>query len=159
MRIWPDSLLIPTVWVQTEMWALTTKTMPRNKKKLSLEEIDLTMDILMRGHTCMAEIIIPFHGWDIFYFIMKATLEYYICPHSASGSKCAVPLCRPPSCAGTHNGNVTLGMADLTLTSDFLAFSEKKKQPTLLHMTGPSHYKAIVLFHSLSYTARTAQIK
>lgn len=87
---------------------------------------------------------------------MKATLEYYICPHSALGSKCAGLLCRPLSCAGAHNANVTLRMADLTLTSDFLAFRGKKN---LLHMTGPSHYKAIVLFHSLSYTARTAQIK
>lgn len=119
------------------MWALTTKTMPGDKEKFSLEEIDLTMDILMRGHTFVAEIIIPFHGWDIFYFIMKATLEYYICPHSALGSKCA-------SCAGAHNANVTLGMAGLTLTSDFLAFRGKKK--ILLHMSGPSHYKAIVLF-------------
>lgn len=44
------------------MWALTTKTMPQNRKKLSLEEMDLTMDILMRGHASIQEIIIPFHG-------------------------------------------------------------------------------------------------
>ena len=31
--------------IQTEMWALTTKTILQNKKKLSLEEMDLTMDI------------------------------------------------------------------------------------------------------------------
>lgn len=114
--------------IQTKMWALTTKTILQNKKKLLLEEMDLTMDILMRGHASIPEIIIPFHGWDIFYFIMKAILEYYICSHSVMGSKCAIPLCRPPSFASTHNVHVTLGMGDLTLTSDFLAFRKKTSQ-------------------------------
>lgn len=114
--------------IQTNMWALTTKTILQNKKKLLLEEMDLTMDILMRGHASIPEIIIPFHGWDIFYFIMKAILEYYICSHSVMGSKSAIPLCRPPSFASTHNVHVTLGMGDLTLTSDFLAFRKKTSQ-------------------------------
>lgn len=99
--------------------------MPQNKKKLSLEEMEMTMDILMRGHASIPEIIIPFHGQDIFYFIMKAILEYYICSHSVMGSECAILLCHPVSCASTHNTNVILGMGDLTLTSDFSAFREK----------------------------------
>lgn len=130
------------------MWALTTKTMPQNKKKLSLEKMDLTMDILMRGHASIPEIIIPFHGWDIFCFIMKAILEYYICSHSVMGSECVIPLCHPPSCASTHNENVTLGW--VTWHWQVISWLLEKK---LLHMTGPSHYEAIVLFHSPSCIA------
>lgn len=142
--------------IQTKMWALRTKTILQSKKKLSLEDMDLTTDILMwscfytRDNNPLSWVryLLFHHESYTFHKSIPFKRVLHLFTFSYGIQVCNSALLCPKLCFKSQC-ECHIGMGDLTLTSDFLAFRRKP-----LNMTGPSFCAAIVLCHSMSYTKR-----